>query len=76
MPHVTIQYFPRNLTSDQQTALADDICKVLEQHLSATANSVSVALEEIPAEQWKERVYDPSIKPQLAQLAKKPGYEL
>ena len=36
----------------------------------------AVSYAEVPAEDWKSKVYDKEIKPNLATLAKKPGYEM
>lgn len=75
MPHIDIKCFPRDLNAEQKQALADDLCAVLKQHLGASDSSLSVALTEIPANEWKDKVYDPIIKPALPELLKQPGYE-
>ncbi|MBP2200023.1 MULTISPECIES: tautomerase PptA [Pantoea] len=75
MPHVDIKCLPRNLTEQQLAALADDITAALVKHLGTTDDAVSVALNEIPSEKWKGDVYDTIIKPHLAELIKKPGYQ-
>ena len=38
--------------------------------------SVSVALEEVAAAEWGEKVYHPDIVEKAATLYKKPGYEV
>ena len=38
--------------------------------------SVSVAMEEISAEDWAEKVYKPDILNQPEKLYKKPGYTM
>ncbi len=38
--------------------------------------SISVALEEVAAEDWAEKVYKPDIVRKPEQLYKKPGYDL
>ena len=38
--------------------------------------SVSVALEEIPAAAWADKVYRPDIVQSSARLYKKPGYTM
>jgi len=38
--------------------------------------SVSVALEEIRSQDWKDKVYKPDIQNQWNALYKKPGYEM
>jgi len=38
--------------------------------------SVSVAFEEISAQDWAEKVYEPDIAARAEQLYKKPGYTM
>jgi 4-oxalocrotonate tautomerase len=38
--------------------------------------SVSVAMEEVEAREWAEKVYKPDIAGKPEQLYKKPGYDL
>lgn len=76
MPHIDIKYFPRDLTTEQKQALADDVCEVLKKHLQSKDSALSVALTEVSPENWKDEVYDPIIKPALDSLVKKPGYTL
>lgn len=75
MPHVDIKCFPRNLTEQQREALAEDITAALIKHLGSSDEAVSVALNIVQPDQWKSDVYDPIIKPHLAELIKKPGYQ-
>ena len=37
-------------------------------------SSVSVAIKDVPEEDWKEKVWDASIAPNMEELYKKPGY--
>ncbi|RPH22515.1 tautomerase PptA [Buttiauxella warmboldiae] len=76
MPHITVKHYPRELTDEQKQALASDICAVLRKHFNSSDESLSVALTPVEKERWKEDVYDKEISPQLATLAKKPGYSL
>lgn len=76
MPHITVKHYPRELTDEQKQALASDICAVLRKHFNSSDESLSVALTPVEKERWKEDVYDKEIAPQLATLAKKPGYSL
>lgn len=75
MPHVDIKCFPRDLNDEQKAALAADITDVIIRHLNSKERSVSVALSEIPEEQW-QGVWDSEIKPQMEELIKKPGYSM
>ncbi|MEH2921299.1 tautomerase PptA [Samsonia erythrinae] len=74
MPHIDVKYFPRNLSEDEKKTIADELTAVLKTHFGSSDDSLSVAMNEIQPERWKEEVYDPLIKPQLATLVKKPGY--
>lgn len=76
MPHVDIKYFPRELTEEQRQAFADDIAKVVIKNLDSKPKSVSVALEEVQPDNWKQQVWDTDIAPHLDTLAKKPGYSM
>jgi len=37
---------------------------------------VSVAFEEVPSEEWSEKVYHPDIEEKWDTLYKKPGYRM
>lgn len=76
MPHIDVKFFPQELSEEQQQALARDLCSVIQNHLGSKESSVSVALEQVPADRWKAQVYDVTIAPQLETLAKKPGYRM
>ena len=76
MPHITVKYFPRELTEEQKQALAEDLSDVVKKHFASQDASLSVALLPVEQERWKEDVYDTEIKPALETLAKKPGYSM
>ncbi|WP_320910303.1 tautomerase PptA [Citrobacter farmeri] len=75
MPHVDIKCFPRGLNDDQKSALASEITEVIVRHLKSKERSVSVALTEVPEEEW-QGVWDSEIAPQMDVLIKKPGYSM
>jgi 4-oxalocrotonate tautomerase len=75
MPHVIVKLWPGK--SEQQKrrlaqAIADDVMKVLRYG----EESVSVAFEEVDADDWGEKVYEPDIVRKAATLYKKPGYTM
>lgn len=76
MPHIAVKCYPRNLTKPQLDAFISDLEGVVQKHLKAGSEYISVSYDEIPADEWKAKVYDPVIKPNLDTLAKKPGYEM
>jgi 4-oxalocrotonate tautomerase len=75
MPHVIVKLWPGK--SEQQKArLADAITKDVMGVLNYGEESVSVAMEEIPPQEWADRVYKPDILDKPEKLYKKPGYTI
>jgi 4-oxalocrotonate tautomerase len=75
MPHVIVKLWPGK--SEQQKrrlaqAITDDVMKVLQYG----EESVSVAFEEVDANDWADRVYQPDIVRKADTLYKKPGYTM
>ena len=75
MPHVIVKLWPGK-SKEQKQRLADQIAKDVMKILNYGAESVSVAMEEIPAADWAEKVYKPEIIKNSKTLYKKPGYDL
>lgn len=73
MPHVIIKMYPGR-SEQQKRQLADAIVKDVVAIAGGTKDSVSVAIEEIPAAEWTEKVYKPDILKHWDTLYKKPGY--
>jgi 4-oxalocrotonate tautomerase len=75
MPHVIVKLVPGK--SEQQKArLAEVITKNVMDIFNYGEEAVSVAMEEVKAQDWAERVYQPDIAGKPAQLYKKPGYTM
>src|SRR5881392_3625885 len=75
MPHVIVKLWPGK--SEQQKArLAEKITQDVMDVLQYGEESVSVAMEEITAKDWAEKVYKPDILNNAKRLYKKPGYDL
>ena len=72
MPHIIVKLWPGK-SEAQKRDLAERISKAVMDVLHYGDESVSVAMEEIPAEEWAERVYRP-IMADPDKLYKKPGY--
>ena len=75
MPHVIVKLWPGK--SEQQKrrlaqAITDDVMKVLHYG----DESVSVAFEEVDANDWGQKVYEPDIVRKADTLYKKPGYTM
>lgn len=75
MPHVIVKLWPGK-SERQKKRLAEEITKSVMETLNYGPESVSVALEEIPPEDWASRVYHPDIVGYEEKLYKKPGYTI
>ena len=73
MPHVEIKCFSGR-TEEQKKRCAEGIAEVIAETLGCKVSSVSVAIEDVPEKEWKEKVWDASIAPEMEALYKKPGY--
>jgi 4-oxalocrotonate tautomerase len=74
MPHVVVKLLPGR-TEEQKTRLANAIVNDVVTIAKCGEESVSVAIEEVNAEDWDEKVYRPEIFPNRDRLYKKPGYD-
>ena len=61
MPHVIVKLWPGK-SEQQKTRLAEEIVKDVMSVLNYGEESVSVAIEEVPAQEWAEKVYEPDIE--------------
>jgi 4-oxalocrotonate tautomerase len=75
MPHVVVKLWPGK-SEKQKQQLADAISRSVMDILHYGPESVSVAMEEISASDWAEKVYKPEIEARQNLLYKKPGYTL
>ena len=75
MPHVIVKLWPGK-SEAQKKRLAERITEAVTDVLHYGDESVSVAFEEISANDWNEKVYKPDIVGQGEKLYKKPGYTM
>lgn len=76
MPHVDIKSFPREFTDEEKQTLADEITEVIVRRFASKTESVSVSLQHVTPDAWRETVYEPEIMAQEEYLIKKPGYSM
>jgi len=74
MPHVIVKLFPGR-SEKQKVELAQQIVNDVVRIAGADVKSISVAIEEVSAEDWTEKVYVPDIAGQWDKLYQKPGYK-
>ncbi len=75
MPHVIVKLWPGK-SEQQKKELAARIAEDVMNVLGYGPESVSVAMEEVAAEDWAEQVYRPDIVENAERLYKKPGYRM
>ena len=73
MPHVIVKHFPGK-SEEEKARLARKITEDIVEIYKFGEETVSVALEEVSPQDWREKVVQPEIKPNLDKLYKKPGY--
>ena len=73
MPHVSIKLLAGR-SEEQKSRLAAQLVKDVMTILNCGEESISVAVEDINAGDWTEKVYDAEITPNWEKLYKKPGY--
>jgi 4-oxalocrotonate tautomerase len=73
VPHVLVKLWPGK-TEQQKKKLASEITKAVMATLDDSEESVSVAMEEVNAADWTEKVYKPEILAKRDTLYKEPGY--
>ena len=76
MPHVNIKLFPRALAAEQTHELVSRITSVLSDVLGCDAGQVSIALEPVAKDQWRQAVLIPEIEGKRHLLCKFPEYSL
>ena len=76
MPHINIKCYPKHLTENEMKAFVADLTQLAEKHLKATEEYISISYTEIPADKWKDEVFDKEIRPNIGKLAKDPGYNM
>lgn len=74
MPHVVISCFKAAIPAPSLERLASEIARLLEQELACSPTAVSVDLELVEPDRWKDEVYLPRIVPRLEELIRRPQY--
>ncbi|HZK34541.1 MAG TPA: tautomerase family protein [Bacillota bacterium] len=73
MPHIVIKCYPGR-SQEQKKKCADKVAAAIVDTMGCDLSHVSVAIQEISQEEWKEKVWDHEIGPKEKDLYIKPGY--
>ena len=75
MPHVSVKMYPGR-SEKEKAKLAEAIVQDVMDIIGAGRSSISVAIEDISPQEWKEKVYEPEIIEKSDKLYIKPGYSM
>ena len=75
MSHVSVKLWPGRTEKTKQR-LADAIVEDVVNIIGCDEGSVSVSLEDVASDDWKEQVYEPEIRDNMNNIYKKPGYSM
>ena len=73
MPHIIVKLYPGR-SEEQKMNLAESITTVVSKNLNLNESSISIAIEEVPSENWAKEVYQKDIIDNYKKLYKEPGY--
>ncbi|MFT4066730.1 tautomerase family protein [Paraburkholderia sp.] len=73
MPHLIVK-MAAGRSEATKRELADRLTAAMMDVLALDAGAVSVAVEDVPAQQWMQQVYGPDIEGAGQRLVKRPGY--
>ena len=76
MPHINIKCCPKILSEQELHAFADDLTAFASERLNTPAEFITIAYTEIPDDEWKEKVWDKEIEPNVENLLRKPEYDM
>ena len=74
MPHVIVKLLTGR-SEAQKASIAEAVTKAVMATANCPESAVSVAIEDIQGDRWKEDVYTPDIVGNWDKVYKKPGYE-
>ncbi len=74
MPHVIVKLYAGR-TEQQKQALAKALTEAVMRTLNSAEDSISVGIEDVAANEWTAKVYQPDILDKAGTIYKKPGYE-
>jgi len=73
MPHITIQMYPGR-DDEIKKRLAEAVAKTAAAELGRGIEHFSVSIQDVPQEEWNEKVYKKITDPKNQEVFLKPGY--
>ena len=75
MPHITVQMYPGRDEKIKKN-LAEKLAEVASRELGREIEHFSVSIEDVPQDEWKEKVYDKVADSSNKNVFVKPGYTM
>ncbi|MBP5577359.1 MAG: tautomerase family protein [Treponema sp.] len=75
MPHITVQMYPGR-DDKLKKEVADAVAQAASKALGREIEHFSVSIEDVPQDEWKERVYDKVADSSNKNVFVKPGYTM
>lgn len=75
IPHISVKLY-LGRSEPQKARMAEAIARSVVETIQCSMDSISVAIEEVDASEWKEKVYLPEVVGKADKLYKKPGYSM
>lgn len=73
MPHITVQMYPgRN--DEIKAKLAKVLAEAASKELGREIEHFSVSIEDVPQDEWTEKVYKNAVDPNNKNVFVRPGY--
>lgn len=73
MPHIIVK-IAEGRSQPLKQELADRLAATMMDVLGLDSSAVSVAVEDVPMQDWMQQVYGPDIETAGKHLLKRPGY--
>lgn len=73
MPHITIQMYPGR-DDETKMKLAKAVLKVASQELNRGEEHFSVSIQDVPQDEWTDKVYKNITDPENKEVFIRPGY--
>ena len=75
MPHITVQMYPGRDEKIKKN-LAEKLAEVASRELGREIEHFSVSIEDVPQDEWKEKVYDKVADSSNKNVFVRPGYTM
>ena len=73
MPHITIQMYPGR-DAETKKKLAEAVAKTAADELKRGIEHFSVSIQDVPQDEWNEKVYKKITDPENQEVFLRPGY--